>query len=218
MLIQEIKDKVNKICENKGISKTGRTFKEIDFIFGELRKLALEIGFDDNLGKELVNTKVDVLMIIGAMLMIPENMSEYEIYDYLEECDNPFFIDEIAYNTYLKNPLFPYLDSFIYSPNPAQARFGWDIATFKVMKNNILDLNIDSLLEYLEKRMLSFDKLAQYSMNRFLCELGLYVDEYMEKAIETGKRIGPLSSKKASIGFSTYAPDYIIANRARQKF
>ena len=218
MKIEEINESIEKIAKDRNISLNEPSMSEVSFVYVDIRKLAKAIGKNDELGHELINTKSYLHMLLGAMLLVPNNMSEIELYDYLDECKNPLFIDEIAFNAYLDNPGICYLESFYYSSNVGRARFGFDIITFKVMKSDIDDIDIDAILYFIEKKMGNTDYVIADAMNKCLCEIGVWLDDYTEKAIGVGKRVGPITKRTHSIGFSTYAPDYIYANRERQRF
>jgi diacylglycerol kinase family enzyme/3-methyladenine DNA glycosylase AlkD len=215
--IESIEKWLSELCVSKGVKEGPKTKGEIEFIYKDLKEVGEAIGVNHTLSLELINHEDYCIQILGTFLLDSNKIELEQVIELIRESENPYLIDELSLFCYQNNEKIEYIEAYLYDKTPSVERFGWNIVVFKIMKDNYADLDIDALLQSIEKRLKEADKLAQSSMNKALCEIGVYCDEFMEQAILVGETVGPLS-KRASLGLSTFAPDYIKANRARQVY
>lgn len=88
-------------------------------------------------------------------------------------------------------------------------RAGWSLTTERVVKN-AEGLDLDALLEQIEKEMKQAPPHKQWAMNHCLAEIGIHHREHRARAIEIGERLAVLIDYPASPGCTPpYAPVWI---------
>jgi 3-methyladenine DNA glycosylase AlkD len=88
-------------------------------------------------------------------------------------------------------------------------RAGWSLTTERVVKN-AEGLDLDALLDQIEKEMKQAPAQKQWPMNHCLAEIGIHHPEHRSRAIGIGERLAVLIDYPASPGCtSPYAPAWI---------
>jgi 3-methyladenine DNA glycosylase AlkD len=88
-------------------------------------------------------------------------------------------------------------------------RAGWSLTTEKVVKNSE-GLNLDLLLDQIEKGMKQAPAQKQWAMNHCLAEIGIHHPDRRRRAIGIGERLAVLIDYPASPGCTPpYAPTWI---------
>jgi 3-methyladenine DNA glycosylase AlkD len=88
-------------------------------------------------------------------------------------------------------------------------RAGWSLTTDKVVKNAD-GLDLDALLDQIEKEMKQAPEQKQWAMNHCLAEIGILNPELRKRAVGIGERLAVLIDYPASPGCtSPYAPAWI---------
>jgi len=78
--------------------------------------------------------------------------------------------------------------------------------------------DFEILLSDVEKKMKEALPLKQAAMNRCLCEIGIRYDNYTDRCISIGEKLGVFRELKVSKGWtSSYALEWIRAGRANRK-
>jgi 3-methyladenine DNA glycosylase AlkD len=96
-------------------------------------------------------------------------------------------------------------------------RAGWSLTTDRVIKSpNGLDL--DALLDQLEKEMKAAPEVKQWPMNHCLAEIGIRNPRYRARAVRIGEKLKVLIDYPASPGCTPpYAPIWIAEMVRRQE-
>jgi 3-methyladenine DNA glycosylase AlkD len=88
-------------------------------------------------------------------------------------------------------------------------RAGWSLITERVIKD-AAGLDLDALLDQIEKEMKQAPDKKQWSMNHCLAEIGIHHPRHRQRAIRIGERLKVLIDYPASPGCTPpYAPVWI---------
>ena len=88
-------------------------------------------------------------------------------------------------------------------------RAGWSLTTDRVVKNAD-GLDLDALLDQIEKEMKRAPAQKQWAMNHCLAEIGIHHPKLRKRAIRIGERLAVLIDYPASPGCTPpYAPIWI---------
>ena len=88
-------------------------------------------------------------------------------------------------------------------------RAGWSLTTERVVKR-AEGLDLETLLDQIEKEMKQAPAHKQWAMNHCLAEIGIYHPQHRKRAIAIGERLAVLIDYPASPGCTPpYAPVWI---------
>ena len=185
---------------------------------GDIRKLAKEIKSDHELGLSLWETGNADAQMLAILLVRPKDLSAKELGTMAKEGTCEWVADWLSSYVIKKHPGKESLrEKWMKSKNAMTARAGWSLTAERVSKNPD-GLDLDALLDRIEKEMPKAPAQVQWTMNVCLCEIGINHAAQRERAIEIGEALGIYSDYPASKGCtSPYAPIWIAEMVSRQK-
>lgn len=188
-------------------AKRGAGDKQFGVKTGDIRKLAKEIKGDHELGLSLWKTgNVDAQML-AILLVRPLDLSAKELATMAKEGECEWVSDWLASYVIRKHPEKESLrEKWMKSKNAMTARAGWSLTAQRVAKSAD-GLDLEALLDRIEKAMPKAPPQTQWTMNACLCEIGIHHAEHRARALEIGEVIGLYSEYPLRKGcVSPYAP------------
>ncbi len=198
--------------------KDGATQPMFGVMMGDLRALAKAIKVDHELGLSLWKTGNLDAMNLATFVMNPKLLSVEQVEDMI--CTATFGSIADGVNTNIVKLLAQKEELRQKWMAAGDIRFGrtvWSLTTERVIKDpNGLDLN--DLLDRIERELGSAPRFVQWTMNYCLAEIGIRYAEHRARAIAIGEKLGVFRDYPVSKGCtSPFAPIWIGAIVSRQK-
>lgn len=184
---------------------------------GDIRSIAKAIKTDHELGLQLWQTGNLDAQLLAILVMRPKLLPEEE----LEQMTASVTCAQLAdwLNSYIvkQHPSKEALrQRWMHSDHPWLARAGWSLTAERVSKSRD-GLDLDALLDRIEREMAGAPEPAQWTMNFTLAAIGIESPEHRQRALEIGERLGVYRDYPCSKGCtSPFAPIWINEMVARQ--
>ncbi|RDY28183.1 DNA alkylation repair protein [Romboutsia weinsteinii] len=220
--IENIMENLKSLGDEKRFTynkKQGVGDNQFGITLGKLRPLAKKIKTNHQLALELWNTENYEARILSAMLLDPKKLTEEEVHKFMDSTELLVLVDELIFHgvskSYIAKDLMKKLLS---SENEKYERAGWDLAITLNSKNKLDKQEMDNLLEQVEANLKEASDVTQFAMNRTLCEIGIKHDDYTERCIQMGEKLGVYKDIKVAKGcYSSYAPEWIKVGLSKRK-
>lgn len=198
--------------------KNGAGDNQYGVKLGDIRKVGKKIRTDHSLAMELWETKNLEARLLAILVMEPENLSARELDDMVKSLEIPQVAD--WFNAYV---LKEHSDNesmrtkWMDSDNKWAARSGWSLTAGKVARDS-QDVDINKLLNRIEREMPRSFPEVQWTMNTALAQIGIHFPEHRNRAIDIGEKLGIYRDFPVSKGCtSPFAPVWIREMVKRQK-
>lgn len=197
--------------------KRGAGDNQYGVMMGDIRKLAKKIGADHQLGLSLWETGNIDARHLAILLLDPKALSAVEMDAMVRSVTFVNVADWL--NSYIVK-LHPEKESlrkeWMISGDPMAARAGWNLTAQKVVKDPA-SLDLEELLDRLEKEMPHAASETQWTMNFCLAYIGIYIPELRDRALRLGEQMGIYRDYPVSKGCtSPFAPIWIEMMVSRQ--
>lgn len=203
------------IAHNK---KYGAGSNQFGVKLGDIRNLAKRIKTNHKLAFELWETKIIEARLLACLILKAKSLSEEELDKLVKSIDFVQVAD--WFNAYVlkDHPEKEQLrESWIDSENKWAARSGWSLTAGKIAKG-AEEMNIDMLLNRLEREMPQAAPEVQWTMNTTLAYIGIHHPNYRPRALKIGEKLGIYRDYPVSKGCtSPFAPIWINEMVSRQK-
>lgn len=193
-------------------TKRGAGGSQYGVRLGDIRKVAKEIGSDQQLAMSLWETGNLDAQFLAILLMKPKDLSA----DEMDRMIRSVNFDRVAdwFNSYVakKHPEKETLrQSWMSTEDPMAARAGWFLTAEQVSKSAD-GINVPALLDRIESEMGYAAPEVQWTMNTTLVEIGTSFPEHREQAIDIGHKLGLYRDYPVPKGCtSPFAPIWIDA-------
>lgn len=184
---------------------------------GDLRALAKKLKGRPELAGELWATGNADAMLLATLLMNPKLTTAEELEERVRSATCSHVADWLDANVIKLHPERESLrEKWMKSRHPMILRAGWSLTARRVEKEpNGLDL--EALLDRLEREMGSAPALVQWTMNGCLAQIGIHFPEHRERALAIGEKLGVYRDYPTSKGCtSPFAPIWIHEMVRRQ--
>lgn len=184
---------------------------------GDLRALAKKLKGDHALALELWKTgNVDARML-AILWLKPKELSAKELDGLVRSLDFEGVADWLNAYIVRNHPEKEALRAkWMKSKDPMSARSGWDLTSERVGKDPA-GLDLDALLDRIERELGKAPPAAQWTMNNTLMAIGIHSAAHRKRAIAIGEAIGLYRDWPVSKGCTPpYAPTAIPALVARK--
>lgn len=185
---------------------------------GDLRKLAKKIKTDHELALQLWDTKMMEARLLAILIMKAGDLSVRELDKLVKSIQTPQVAD--WFNAYVikDRPEKEGLrEEWMDDKNIWAARSGWSLTAGKVSREP-QSLDLDKLLDRIEKDMATAPPEVQWTMNTALAQIGINSPEHTERAINIGEKLGIYRDYPVSKGCtSPFAPLWINEMLSRKK-
>ena len=218
---KELLDQIIGLSDERKIKiylKQGIKEKILGVNLGPLRKLAEEHGIDPETADELWETGIYEARVVASMLVDPKAMSITKMERYLRQTQSRMVVDELTLDVFdeVKDKQ-EWMDRWIHHEDLVLRRAGWNMAIVMILRHKNDPVWLQSLVEYIEANLVDADGFIQDAMNRALCEIGIRYDEFTQRCLSIGERLGVYRDMKVSKGCtSPYAPDWINVVRKKK--
>lgn len=185
---------------------------------GDIRNLAKEIKVDHELGLSLWETgNVDAQML-AILLVRPKDLSIKELSTMAKEGTCEWVADWLSSYVFKKrSDMESVREKWMKAKDAMTKRAGWSLTTYRVVKSPD-GLDLDALLDRLEKEMPKAKPQAQWTMNTCLGEIGVHHPKHRNRVLAMGEAIGFYRDVPVSKGCLTpYVPVYVNEMVSRQK-
>ncbi|WP_314427563.1 DNA alkylation repair protein, partial [uncultured Microbacterium sp.] len=165
-----------------------------------MRSLAKRIKTDQALAVELWATGDTAARLLALLICTPRAFTADELDAMLRQTRAPkvndWFVNYVAKKTPLAEELrLRWFDD----PDPTVAAAAWSLTTVRVTKG-AEDLDLDRLLDLIERDMKHAPARLQWSMNETLANIGIFHPELRARALEIGERLQVLADYPTAPG------------------
>jgi 3-methyladenine DNA glycosylase AlkD len=174
-----------------------------------LRALAKRLKTQHDLALQLWATGDTAGRLLGTLVCRPKALSAAELDTMIRDIRSPKLLDWFIVNVVKPGPHAEELRQRWKDGDDLVGRAGWSLTTERVVKK-AEGLDIDALLDQIEKEMKQAPTQKQWAMNHCLAEIGIHHSERRARAIRIGERLAVLIDYPASPGCTPpYAPVWI---------
>jgi 3-methyladenine DNA glycosylase AlkD len=175
-----------------------------------LRALAKRIKTDQPLAKELWETGETPARLLALLVCTPRAFTSDELDAMLRETRPPkvndWFVNYVAKKTPLADEL---RGRWFDDADPTVAAAAWSLTSVRVVKQPD-GLDLDHLLDLIERDMKDAPKRLQWSMNETLAQIGIHHPELRARALTIGEKLQVLADYPTAPGCtSPFAPLWI---------
>lgn len=184
---------------------------------GRLRELAKRLKTQHEIAVELWVTGDTAARLLATLMCKPKAFSAAELDAMVREIRSPKLLDWFIVNVVKSSRHAEELRIKWKDGRDLVGRAGWSLTVDRVVKD-AAGLDLDALLDQIEKEMKQAPLRKQWAMNQCLAEIGIHHDRLRARAIKIGKRLAVLIDYPASPGCTPpYAPTWIAEMVRRQE-
>ncbi|MEH2516903.1 3-methyladenine DNA glycosylase AlkD [Bradyrhizobium sp. AZCC 1610] len=174
-----------------------------------LRALAKRLKTQHDLALELWATGDTAGRLLATLVCRPKAFSAAELDAMIRDIRSPKLLDWFIVNVVKPSPHAEELRQRWKAGDDLVGRAGWSLTTERVVKK-AAGLDLDALLDQIEKEMKQAPAQKQWAMNHCLAEIGIRHAEHRARAIRIGEQLAVLIDYPASPGCTPpYAPVWI---------
>jgi 3-methyladenine DNA glycosylase AlkD len=174
-----------------------------------LRALAKRLKIQQELALELWATGDTAGRLLATLVCRPKAFSVAELDEMIRDIRAPKLLDWFIVNVVKPGPHAEELRQRWKDGNDLVGRAGWSLTTERVVRK-AAGLDLDALLDQIEREMKQAPAQKQWAMNHCLAEIGIRHAEHRARAVEIGERLAVLIDYPASPGCTPpYAPVWI---------
>lgn len=182
-----------------------------------LRDLAKRLKTQHELALELWATGDTAARLLATLVCKPRTLSPAELDAMVQDIRAPKLLDWFIVNVVKPGRHGEALRVRWKDADELVGRAGWSLTTERVVKDAD-GLDLDALLDQIEKELKETDQHKQWPMNHCLAEIGIHHPAHRARAIEIGKRLAVHADYPASPGcLPPYAPVWIAEMVRRRK-
>lgn len=176
----------------------------------KMRGLAKQIKTDHALAKELWSTGKTAPRLLALLICKPREFGADELDAMLRETRPPKVNDWFVSYIAKKSPLAEEMRlRWFDDPDPTVAAAAWSLTSERVAKNPE-GLDLEDLLDRIERDMKDASARPQWTMNEALAQIGIHHPHLRARALEIGDRLQVLADYPTAPGCtSPFAPIWI---------
>ncbi|MER5737213.1 MULTISPECIES: DNA alkylation repair protein [unclassified Streptomyces] len=175
-----------------------------------LRAIAKRLRTRHGLARELWATGDTAARLLATLVCRPREFGRDELDAMLREARVPKAHDWLLNHVVKKSPHAEELRRrWLADPDPVVASAGWALTVERVAKRPD-GLDLDALLDTVEREMKDAPDRLQWAMNHCLAQVGIEHPAHRARALAIGERLGVLKDRPTPRGCtSPYAPVWI---------
>jgi 3-methyladenine DNA glycosylase AlkD len=212
--VQEILDKLESLgdaARRAHNTKSGAPDNQFGVKLGDIRTLAKKLKTNHELALELWETGNVDAQLLATLLIKPASLSTKEL-------------DTLTRSTTCSQ-VAEWLNSYVVAPHEEKdslrekwmkakdiwaARAGWHLTASRINKGIDDDLDLEALLDRIEKEMPKAKPEVQWTMNNTLAAIGIQHPKLRKRAVAIGEKIGLYSDWPVSKGCTPpYVPVWV---------
>jgi 3-methyladenine DNA glycosylase AlkD len=176
---------------------------------GQLRAVAKRLKTQHELARQLWGTGDTAARLLATLVCRPKAFSEAELDRMIGEIRAPKLLDWFVTNVVKPGRHAEALRLLWKDRDGLAGRAGWSLTTDRVVKDAD-GLDLEALLDQIEREMKEAPEPKQWSMNHCLAEIGIHHPAHRARAIGIGERLAVLIDYPASPGCTPpYVPLWI---------
>jgi len=175
----------------------------------QLRALAKRFKSQDELALQLWATGDTAARLLATLVCRPKSFAATQLDVMIRSIRSPKLLDWFVVNVVKPSRHAEQLRLAWKDGDDVVGRAGWSLTTERVVKRPE-GLDLEALLDQIEKEMKQAPAHKQWAMNHCLAEIGIHHRQHRSRAIAIGERLAVLIDFPASPGCtSPYAPLWI---------
>jgi 3-methyladenine DNA glycosylase AlkD len=177
---------------------------------GDIRKIAADIKSDDQLAFELWSTGNLDAQLLAILLFNPRRLTVDDLDQMVGSIGGAQAADWFSAYVVRKHAQKEQLrERWMKTDTVWSARAGWDLTAERIGKSPD-GLDLEALLDRIERELGSVDPRVQWTMNNSLAGIGIHFAEHRKRALAIGEKIGAFRDYPVSKGCtSPFAPIWI---------
>jgi 3-methyladenine DNA glycosylase AlkD len=198
-------------------ARNGASASQFGVMMGDIRNIAKAIKIDHELGLQLWQTGNLDAQLLAILVLRPKLLSDDQLEQMVASVTCTQLADWLNSYSVKQHPNKEALrQRWMHSDHPWLARAGWSLTAERVSKQpDGLDLNV--LLDRIEREMGSAPEPTQWTMNCCLAAIGIDFEEHRQRALDIGERLGVYRDYPCPKGCtSPFAPIWINEMVSRQ--
>lgn len=208
-VIAKLKSLANEKVYERNV-KNGAGKNQFGVQLGDIRAIATKIKKDHDLALELWKTDNIDARLLATMIIEPKKLSAKQLDDIVKSIEIPQEADWV--NSYVVKE-FPdkekFREKWMDSKNVWAARAGWSLTAGRVLREPA-GLDLDELLNRIEKQAPKSAREVQWTMNTTLAYIGIEFPKHRKRALELGEKLELFKDYPVSKGCtSPFAPIWI---------
>jgi 3-methyladenine DNA glycosylase AlkD len=198
-------------------AKWGADDNQFGVKHGDIRVLAKKIKTNPELAMALWKTGNIDAQYLAILLLKPKDLSAKEVDRLVRSVTFAWVADWLINYVVKQHPDKETLrQKWMAADDRWAARAGWSLTAERVAKSPD-GLDLDALLDRIEKEMGAADPVVQWTMNSTLAEIGIHFPKLRKRAIAIGEKLGIYRDYPVSKGCtSPFAPIWINFMVSRQ--
>lgn len=211
MTVQEILAQLEALGDDarlKHNAKAGAPDNQFGVAMGDIRALAKKIKTDHELALELWKTGNVEAQLLATLIIKPKSLSAAELDGLVRSVAFAYVADWLQSYVIAQHPEKEALRAkWMKDKDRWAARAGWGLTAASVNKGADGDLDLEALLDRIEKEMPKARPEVQWTMNNTLMAIGIKRAEHRTRALAIGEQIGLYKDWPVSKGcIPPYAP------------
>jgi 3-methyladenine DNA glycosylase AlkD len=183
----------------------------------QLRALAKRFKSQHELALQLWKTGDVAAQLLATLVFKPKGFTPAELDAMVKEIRAPKVLDWFIVNVVKPGPHAEIVRERWKDRTQLVGRAGWALTTDRVVKN-AKGLDLEALLDQIERELKKAPEPKQWAMNHCLAEIGIHHSKLRKRAIAIGEKLGVHKDYPASPGCTPpYAPLWIAEMVRRQK-
>ncbi len=202
-------------------AKWGAPENQFGVKHGDIRTVAKKLKADKALAFELWETGNVEAQLLATLLLNPKTLSAKEVdsltrsttCSHVAEWLNSYVVAKHAEGQDLRQ-------EWMKDKNIWAARAGWHLTASRINKGNAAGLDLDGLLDRIEKEMPKARPEVQWTMNNTLGAIGIHHPKLRKRAVAIGEKIGLYKDWPVSKGcIPPYVPVWVeeMVKKAKQR-
>jgi 3-methyladenine DNA glycosylase AlkD len=184
---------------------------------GKLRAIGKRLKGQHAVGLELWASGDTAARLLASLVLKPKQLSAAELDAMVREVRAPKLLDWMIVNLVKPGPHAETLRLAWKDGDDLVGRAGWSLTTDRVAKG-AAGLDLNALLDQIERELQAAAERKQWSMNHCLAEIGIHHPQHRRRAIAIGERLKVLIDYPTSPGCtSPYAPAWIAEGVRRRE-
>lgn len=221
MTSNEVLTKLQSLSNEKVFAhnkKYGASDNQFGVKLGDIRSIAKSIKTDHSLALELWETGNVDARLLSILILDPKKLAMTDLDRMVKSLDFSHVSDWLNNYIIKEHPAKDQLQKeWLNSDNKWAVRSGWSLLAGKIAKGAD-DINLEQLLNTIEKEMPKVAEEIQWTMNTALAYIGIHHPVHRQRALDIGNKLGIYKDFPVSKGCtSPFAPIWINEMMKRQK-